>query len=305
MYRSIVVPLDGSAFAEQALPLAAAIATRTGAALRLVRVWEPPYHFVTELAPPELTEPSDDERVAAAYVDRVAEGLRTSKALQVATAVLNGNVPAAILDNVTGASADLIVMTTHGRTGFSRAWLGSVADAIVRETLVPLLLHKPDETAGTGNDRTLERILIPLDGSSAAEQILPHAIELGRIFEAAYVLVSVVRPAVVPMHPYASVAPAWQADPAATERALAFADRYLRGQVQRVTSGHPGAVVEVDVRLEQSAGTAIVDAARDHRADVVALTTHARRGVRLLLGSVADKVLRGTDGSVLVLRPSS
>lgn len=305
MYRSIVVPLDGSAFAEQALSVAAAIATRTGAALRLVRVWEPPYHFVTELAPPELTEPSEDERLAAAYLDQVAERLRTSGALQVATAVLNGTVPTAILDNVTSASADLIVMTTHGRTGFSRAWLGSVADALVRETPVPLLLRKPDESAGPGNDRILERILIPLDGSSAAEQIVPHAIELGRIFEVAYVLVSVVRPTVVPAHGYSYVAPAWQPDPSATERALAFADRYLLGQRERITTGHPGAVVEVDVRLEQSAGAAIVDAARSHRADVVALTTHARRGVRLLLGSVADKVLRGTDGSILVLRPSS
>jgi nucleotide-binding universal stress UspA family protein len=305
MYRSIVVPLDGSALAEQALPLASTIAARTGAALRLVRVWEPPYHFVTELAPPELTEPSDDERAAAAYLDLVAERLRTSSALQVATAVLNGTVPTAILDTVTGASADLIVMTTHGRTGFSRAWLGSVADAVVRETPVPLLLQKPDESAASGHDRMLERILIPLDGSSAAEQILPHAVELGRIFEAAYVLVSVVRPAVAPTHPYSYIAPAWQADPEATEQALAFTERYLRGQVQRVTSEHPGAVVEVDVRLEQSAGAAIVDAARNHRADVVALTTHARRGVRLLLGSVADKVLRGTDGAVLVLRPTS
>lgn len=304
MYRSILVPLDGSAFAEQALPLSTSIAARSDAALRLVRVWEAPYHFVTELAPPEITEPPDDQRVAAEYLEQVAERLRTSSALQVETAVVNGDVPAAILDDAAAAGADLIVISTHGRTGFSRAWLGSVADAIVRQTPVPLLLHKPDESATTAHETMLERILIPLDGSRGAEQVLRHAIELGRVFDASYILVSVVRPAAMPTQAYSYGVPAWQPDPAATDRAMALADQYLRGVRERVAGGHPGAAIEIDVRLADGAGSAIVDAAHSHRAGLVALTTHARRGVRLLLGSVADKVLRGTDGAVLVVRPT-
>jgi nucleotide-binding universal stress UspA family protein len=306
MYRSLLVPLDGSSFAEQALPCAAAIATRANAGVSLVRVWESPSHFVTELAPPAIREAPTDRLAAAAYLEETAEQLRRSAGIAVETAVLEGGVPRSILDHATTTGTDLIVMTTHGRTGFSRAWIGSVVDALVRSALVPLLLCRPDETQRVPPyEHVFSRLLIPLDGGTEAERILPHAIEIGRMFQAKYVLFCVVRPVAMPTHPYSYTAAAWQGDPAATEQAVEQADNYLRGCADRVAAQHAGACVEIDVRVNDSAAATIVHAAINHGADLIALTTHARRGVRVLLGSVADKVLRGTDAAVLALRPVS
>ena len=306
MYRSILVPLDGSPFAEQALPLASSIARRAEATLSLVRVWESPYRFVTELAPPELSEQPEDRLAAERYLEQTADALRSTVDLRVETAVLDGDVTDSILDHASSAGCDLVVLTTHGRTGFSRAWLGSVADSVLRAAAIPILLHRPAEQADPPAEQfAMKRILIPLDGSREAEQIMSHVIALGRVFSSHYFLVNVVPPVAMQVQPYTYTAPAaLQIDPVVTKQSVARAERYLRTVAQRVTAEHAGADVEIDVRMEARAGFAIVDAVREHRADLVALTTHARRGVRLLIGSVADKVLRGTHGAVLALRPT-
>jgi len=83
------------------------------------------------------------------------------------------------------------------------------------------------------------------------------------------------------------------------------AQNYLHAAAARPKAQYPGVTVELDVRLDERPGPAIVHAVQDHKADLVALTTHAHRGVRLVLGSVADKVLRGTDGALLELRPAA
>ena len=303
MYRSILVPLDGSAFSEQALTVARSIARATDAKLTLVRAWDPSsYRFDSELAPPFLDAEAHDRAVATKYLDAVASRLR-SAGETANVSVVAGRAADAIRECATMIAADLIVMTTHGLTGWSRAWLGSVADAVVRTVSIPVLLWRPVETPDATRAGLFAHILIPLDGSAASQQILTHAAELGRIGGARYTLVRVVRPVPIPVHPYAYAAPAWQTDHAATEQVVSQARNELTATADRLKLRCPGASVDVDVRLDERTGNAIVEAARDHKADLVALTTHARRGVRLVLGSSADKVLRGTDGAVLVLHP--
>lgn len=306
MYRSILVPLDGSAFAEQALPVAVSIATASGAKLTIVRAWDPSnYHFDSELTPPFLNAAAHDRMVATEYLDAVAARLRTTSEVPVNVAVVAGRAADAIHECGTNVAADLVVMTTHGLTGLSRAWLGSVADAVIRAVATPVLLCRPVESPVPTPSRLFSRVVIALDGSVAAEQIVAHAAEIGSMGGASFTLVRVARPVTTPVHPYAYAAPAWQTDEAATEEAVSHAREYLNATAESLKARYPAAAIESDVRLDERPGVAIVDAVRDHKADLVALTTHARRGVRLVLGSVADKVLRGTDGAVLVLRPSA
>jgi nucleotide-binding universal stress UspA family protein len=304
MYRSILVPLDGSPFAEQALAVALTIAEGCGAKVTLVRAWDPAsYRYTSELTPPFLDPAAHDKLVAADYVNSTAAHLRPGTRVTIDAAVVAGSAPEAIKECATNQSADLIVMTTHGLTGWNRAWIGSVADAVVRVVTTPVLLCRPLEPAVAGFSGRFERVLIALDGSAEAEQVLSHAVEVGG--NCRFVLLRVVRPVVTPVHPYAYAAPAWEADDSATEEVFTHARDYLNGVARRIRANHPQASVDADVLLAERTGTAIVEAARHYEADLVAVTTHARRGVRLVLGSVADKVLRGTHSSVLVLRPTA
>ena len=304
MYHSILVPLDGSPFAEQAIAVALAIGETRHAPVTLLRAWDPAnYRYSSELTPPFLDPAAHDKLVAADYLDSLAARLRTGTSVPIDVAVIAGSAPEAIKERLTHGPADLVVMTTHGLTGLSRAWLGSVADAVVRTVRAPVLLVRPLEAAGPAAPGRFERVLIPLDGSAEAEEILTHAVAIGG--NARYILLRIERPVVTPVHPYAYAAPAWQTDHQATEEAVTHAFDHLNGVARSLRIREAAAIVDVDVRVAERAGAAIVDAARDYKADLVALTTHARRAVRLVLGSVADKVLRGTHGSVLVLRPSA
>jgi nucleotide-binding universal stress UspA family protein len=148
MYRTVLVPLDGSAFAEHALPLALSIARRAGATLRLVRVHVP---LATAYGGNELaTDLDPDTTVKAAehaYLEDVSARLGKVCSILQATALLDGRIADALCEQALSCDAALLVMATHGRGPLSRFWLGSVADELVRRVSRPLLLVRPDETA--------------------------------------------------------------------------------------------------------------------------------------------------------------
>jgi len=173
MYRSLLVPLDGSAFAEQALPFALSIARRAGATINLVRVHVPYAYMSAEGVTPWSyqwdTEIREHER---AYLDGISKRLTAAQSVPVTYRLLEGPVVAEVIQHhATATGADLIVMTTHGRGPLSRFWMGSVADELVRRATTPVLLVRPQETAvDLAADRVLKHILIPLDGSTLSEQ---------------------------------------------------------------------------------------------------------------------------------------
>src|SRR6185312_13798584 len=112
-----------------------------------------------------------------AYIEQLAGDLTMESKIPVTCAVLRGSPPEMICERATQVGADLIVMTTHGRTGLSRAWLGSVADAIMRRSSIPVLMLHP--TAATKEKKPasepFKHILIPFDGSAMAADMLPVA----------------------------------------------------------------------------------------------------------------------------------
>jgi nucleotide-binding universal stress UspA family protein len=155
MFQTILVPLDGSPFAERALPYAAAIARRTGACIRVVHKHIPrqPVHPDSVLAddpkPNPLTWKSEREYLEAITRRLVAAGVST-----VASALLEGPTVEAIAIEVTASKADLVIMTTHGRGLVARFWLGSVADALVRRLTTPILLIRPPTASPPPRNRS-------------------------------------------------------------------------------------------------------------------------------------------------------
>jgi nucleotide-binding universal stress UspA family protein len=293
MYRVIVVPVDGSVFSEGALPLATSLARLTGARLDLVQVIEPP---AIDGAAPWL---GDLETRAAEYVGLLAEALRAAGAPEVVTHVLDGPVAKRIKSHVEDAGGDLVVMATHGRGALTRSWLGSVADRLVRTSPVPVLLIRPTESDHPSFQRArdIRHILVPIDGSAESESVVDPVSELAIPLAAEITLLRVIED---PLPPGLVFLPGGLqdsdelVDEAVKEARAHLAD--LAGHVER-----RGVAVRVELLVDESPASAILKHADEAPVDLIAMSTHGRGGLeRVVLGSVADKVVRASKTPVLV-----
>ncbi|HUG39715.1 MAG TPA: universal stress protein [Longimicrobiales bacterium] len=303
MPRSILVPVDGSNFAEHALPYALGVARRTGARIHFALVHvpfeivSPSYPLAEEMAERELEQRDRDE----AYIEQLVRRLATPE-VEYRTALLRGHIASAIGRYVEDERIDLVVMTTHGRGGLQRAWLGSTADSLLRRLMIPLLLVRPAEETreiGPGSALEFSRVLAALDGSGTAEQALRDAIELGVAGDAAITLAHVLQPPITAYSPYIPHAVQITQDEVAARRESM--SRYLDGLLEEPWL--QGRKVMKDMRVDYHAAHAILELARKADADLIVLGTHGRGGLRrMVLGSVADKVIRATYRPVLVHR---
>ncbi|MCE9530962.1 MAG: universal stress protein, partial [Planctomycetes bacterium] len=141
MYRSLLVPLDGSLLAEHALPWALSIAEQDGVALHLVRIHIPPAPLMvgSEMSA-DMALDQTIRQTEIDYLEGLVKQLSAVATVPIRHALLEGAVADAIDDYAIAVKADLIVMTSHGRGAFVRFWLGSVADKIVRNSRTPVLL---------------------------------------------------------------------------------------------------------------------------------------------------------------------
>jgi len=305
MLDQLLVTLDGSEFGEHALPFAKVIAEKTGAAVNIshVHCCEPP----TELL---QNTPFQYEGVnMASYVAKDAEGQReylkdqeeTFKAElpenRVCSALLEGYVTEALERHAREIDAKLIIMTTHGRTGVSRAWLGSVADSLVRHSSFPLLVIRSLEDGETFPTVRFEHFLVPLDGSEAGEKILEPTEALGKATGARFTLLHVVSP-------YVTVGARVSPLPAGhLKEKMAKAEEYLAAVAERLTDEGIDATPKLESHFAPA--RAILKTAEEDDVDLIALATHGYTGVkRALLGSVTDKVLRAAKWPLLLKRPA-
>lgn len=292
MFKTILVPLDGSDFAEAALPLAVDLARRAEAEIHLVRVHEvrglPYYEALSE------PDPEEDARIRALEEDalrKVAKRLEDD-GIAAKVALLDGPLVGAIADYVEEESIGLVVMTTHGRGGLSRAWLGSVADGLVRNSVAPVMLVRPGETR-VPEDVRFGEILVPLDGSAVAERALRPAVRLANLTDSKLTLLQVYVYG-VPFGAAAALSASTEVDISPTTRYLEQVADELRTQ---------GLEVETAVMTHELPGPAILDFAEKRRVGMIAMATHGRGGwSRIALGSVADKVMRGASAPVLIQR---
>jgi nucleotide-binding universal stress UspA family protein len=296
----IMVPMDGSSFSERAIPAAESIARRTGALLHFVRVNEP-------LLPGGLPAPEYwREEVTREALDslELCAGHARESGLETSVSLLDGSPVQALCAEALRSGADLVVMSTHGRTGVQRAWLGSVADGVARHTDTPLLLLRPNDALDPREHALeLERILVGLDGSRMAESVLPLAGTLAHAFDAHLTLLRVVRPVAVPILDMPLAPPAVMDDPQQTETAVREAQLYLEDVALRLSAS--GLHVEQRVTVAGDIPHEVAREADDARADLVALASHGRGASRLFFGSVTDAVLRGARGAILIARADS
>jgi nucleotide-binding universal stress UspA family protein len=227
------------------------------------------------------------------YLDATARWVAGVSPVPVTTAVVAGPVGDALLERVREHGDDLIVLTTHGRGPASRFFLGSVADELIRRSPVPVLLVRP---SAPGPDLipepAFEKVLLALDGSPRAETILDPSLDLARLMEARCHLLRVVEAG--------AGSAAWVE--ATLRRKQDEATAYLAQMAEKVRG--QGLAVQTQVVVAGRAVEGILEAAQALPGCLLALATHGRGGVRrLLLGSVADKVVRGASGPVLVYRP--
>jgi nucleotide-binding universal stress UspA family protein len=296
MIRRILVPLDGSTVAASILPFVAATARLTGAAVTLLRVLP-------------ATAADLDERLAREDLATAAARL-ADHGLTAAAQVARGQ-PAEQIARF-GHDHDVIAMATHGRSGVGRLVRGSVADAVLRATRVPVLLVRSAEgpVHVPGPPR---RIVVPLDGSALAEQALPMAADLARRSGATIRLVTSVHWAsqVFGADPGLLDADALDqtalADPHAQEYVAATAHEAARDYLEQLQGQlrRDGLTVDTAIRFDEPA-SAILGQATDAASDLIVMTTHGRSGLhRWLLGSVAEHVLRAATGPVLVVRATA
>jgi nucleotide-binding universal stress UspA family protein len=288
MLKTILIPLDGSPPAERALSLATALSIPTGAHLLLVRV------SVGKGS-------SDDGALSDTYLERMAADLR-ERGFGVDTAELKGESVARIISEAArDYPADLISMATHGRTGPRRWVLGSVAEALIACSPVPILLQRAWDP---GRRATLlgeqPKLLVTLDGSRFAEAVLPAAVALAddlgaeillvRVDQRAYDILRPEEDAVVPVDTQ-------QYRPVGTIRE--YLDK-LVGRLRRQSAA------PISYRVEcGDPATAISAAAEETHAALVMMATHGRTGFqRMALGSVADSVLQHGRAPLILVHPT-
>lgn len=288
MYRKILIPLDGSTLAESVVPKV----------LRFLEVTAP--EVILFRAIPDVGLPRLDQNLiiskltegAEEYLGEVRERLE-DQGVSCRTLTRRGEPAEAILAACGEEGADLIAMSTHGRSGVGRWFFGSVAQKVSSHSDVPLLLLRAEEEPPRDwkeiEAGPYDKILLPLDGSALAEEAIPHASEIARAFDGEVILFRVVT---IPPLPGLEAAPL-------IETALTDADEYLRGVTPKL-QGRGTALVEQGIPAD-----AILGAAEKRDVDLIVMTTHGRSGLsRFLMGSVADRVVQGSGRPVLMIRSS-
>jgi nucleotide-binding universal stress UspA family protein len=301
MFNRILVPLDGSELAEQVLPYISMLAKPGQVSITLLHVLEPLSYRVVAASRDIPVEQVKVEMQAYSqeYLEKVATSFR-EQGMRVLTKVLVGAAASCIVDEGSRELGDLIAMSTHGRSGVARWAFGSVTDKVIHTTINPLLIVRSSDKPPSEEEIAIKSIIVPLDGSELAEQILPHVADLAKTLDLGVNLLRVTPSAGdyyrfmdYPLPRYDDLA----------EQMDAEAMEYLKSQGQRLRSQ---GIFHVEERLSHgSPAIAVTDFARETPNSLVAMTTHGRSGVgRWILGSVADRVIRHSGGPVLVIRPT-
>jgi nucleotide-binding universal stress UspA family protein len=281
----IAIPLDGSKEAESVLPYVRDLAPKFNSRVHVLGIGIG-------------KKTRRVNRLLEDYISRTANELRTRN-VKAEPVIRYGNAADKILDYLSEIEIDLIIMATHGRSGITRWWMGSVAEKVISEATAPVLLvQSKRRRATTAADRPapIHKILAPLDGSDVGESALPYAETIAAISQATVNLVQVVSP---PGTVEANLlgGPDWRKFIKAMRDA---GENYLNNIAERLKSKDVKVIYEV---LTGDPADKIVEYAAEKGVSLIAMSTHGRTGLtRWVLGSVADKVLHGARIPVLLVR---
>ena len=291
MIERILLPLDGSQLAERALPYAVRLAAMTGARLILMHAAVP---SVIPKAPSFSVE-AFARKLKAGETAMPASALEGIEIEAVTHDIFAGREFEGICQTITEQQADLLVMSTHGHGGIGRLIFGSVAEQVLGASPVPVVMVTASCERAWSADAPL-RILIPLDGSQFAEEVLEPVSNLATALKAELVLLGASGPL---EYGYAESAMAVRTG---FDAALREARTYLEGVAARMQAAGHTVVVEA----EAGRPSAVIEGVTQRRhIDLIAMATHGRSGLaRVALGSVAGDVLQQSTVPLLLWRPA-
>jgi nucleotide-binding universal stress UspA family protein len=297
MFHRLLVPLDGSRLAESVLPIAERLGEQASAAVILL-------HVLERGAPSAIhgERHLQKREEAQVYLAEVAARLE-NRGIAVEThahEVPEGDVPRSIADHAVEENADLILLCTHGSGGVHHLLFGSVAQQVLKRGTIPVLLARPAPDSAWVVFQP-ERILVPLDGTAAAECALRPAAELSHLLHAGVHLVMVVATSGTVRGEQQAIA---QALPTATRATLELIEAEAGDYLASVAAGlaRGGARVSTEVRRGDTT-TALADEAAEPGVGLVVAATHGRAGVQAIwAGSVTARLLARTRAPILLLR---
>jgi nucleotide-binding universal stress UspA family protein len=318
VFQHILIPLDGSARAERAIPIAARIAKASRSSLILLRVVTPsvedwPILETTPQSSLARMAVNDETLEAKQYLAALASSPDLS-GLSIETVVLFGAIAPTILSVAYSYQADIIVLCSHGAGGTTRWVLGGIAEKVARNSLVPVFILREDELFSS--DRPINathplRVLLPLDGSSSAkEALLPAAFltaALSAPNQGSLRLLRVARPSAAPDE--SNEQRAHSGDSSHAQRAK----KYLTSLVESLHKGNSTQpisdlqlAITWSVVINADVAEAIVHETENGKegCDVIAVATHGHGGLqRWTMGSITERLLSATRLSLLVVRP--
>jgi nucleotide-binding universal stress UspA family protein len=314
MFQHILVPLDGSSCAEQALPIAAKIARTTKARITLLRIQRLPVEYLSYIGAGGAMVYSEDmtsvdEKEAMEYLTRISQYAMLQSLVIDKEVVIGEAFPAStLIDSTQRHHVDLIVMCSHGNTGFKRFVLGSVAHQLVRYNIVPVLVLHQEKNAGPLVEKEPTsrpfNVLVTLDGTEAAEKALQPAAQLSAVL-------SVPMPGKLHLtrvaEPVENESEIVEDDVSQNDDAYDYLTRLkkqldateymghkLDTSVSILSSKHVAETLIKFVEQKDDQATLTIDA--------IALATHGRHGfARLLQGSITEQIMGHIKQPMLII----
>ncbi|MDM8000027.1 MAG: universal stress protein [Dehalococcoidia bacterium] len=310
MYKNILVPTDGSKLAELAFPYAEELAGRLSTKVSILHVVDPKGSETLPMHRAYVERSADILKRQIAEVQRKLGNPHAADSVRVAGEVVAGHAAEEILHYTQEKGIDLIVMSTHGRTGISRWVLGSTADKVLHVSPVPVLLVRSDAAQkGSFEKWTDITLIVPLDGSPRAESVLPHVQALAQ--QAGNEMLNVVLIRVCEAPPMPAIAGPELAVPVDYQRLMEESWEWCRQATNQYLAGIENHLKQTGLQVRSepieevrfSVADEIVDYANKIPFSLIVMATHGRSGVsRWAYGSVAHKVLMGASSPVFLVR---
>ncbi len=310
MYKRILVPLDGSERAERAIHVVARIARALESSVILLRVATAPIDTGKYSSASGYVEDTVDTDLSGAtrYLEHIA-GSDELAGINTEVKTFAGEVAPTILSAAQAFQASLIIMCSHGYTGFKRWTLGSVADKITRHSSIPVLVLRDRGPEPAIADRQPVRALVAVDGSPLSESVIEPAAFLASAFAKATSkqgALHLLRVVDLPASGGKFKSDAY-IDTGLKEQVKHKDEEYLNTLVHRLSVGdlaHLGLAITSSVEADPDIAEAIVKKSEQDKFDFIAIATHGRGGVqKWALGSVAGRVLHATTMPLLIMRP--
>ena len=263
----------------------------------MIRNWHTTTGYVADRSVSQVAEHA--ESLARTELTAIVTLLRSQR-INTEVEVAFGDAADKIVEVARNKGCDLIAMSTHGRNIVSRAILGSVTDKVIRTAHVPTLTITPEKAKQYWKYGVkISKILVPLDGSTSAETVLPYVENLARRLSLEIILIEAVK--IFNVYTPYSGAKLYNGDDHIAAEVEDDAEDYLNGVATRLRNKGLGVRCQV---VRGPPGATIIEAAQAMPDNLIAMTTHGRSGFRrLMLGSVTEAVIRSSGDPVVVVPP--